>query len=96
VAAALRLHDNGTVARARLTLGAVASHPLSADEAVARLCDQPPSLELLEVVAREAARPAKPLDNADLTMTYRKQMTPVFVRRALQQLLADRLPAAGE
>jgi 4-hydroxybenzoyl-CoA reductase subunit beta len=95
VAAALRLHADGTVARARLTLGAVASHPLEADEAAAHLCAQPLSLELIDSVAQAAARRAKPLDNADLTMTYRKQVTAVFVRRAIQQLLADHLPTAG-
>lgn len=88
VAAALRLHDDGTVAQARLTLGAVASHPLEADEAAAQLLHQPPGSELIDAVAQAAARLARPLDNADLTMTYRKQVTPVFVRRALKQLLA--------
>lgn len=87
VAAALRFNGDGTVADARLTLGAVASHPLEANEAAAQLLHQPLSRELIDAVAQAAAKRAKPLDNADLTINYRKQVTPVFVRRALEQLM---------
>jgi len=86
VAAALRFNDDETVADARLTLGAVASHPVEANEAAAQLLHRPLSRELIDTVALSAARSAKPLDNADLTINYRKQVTPVFVRRALNQL----------
>jgi len=75
------------VAAARLTLGAVASHPVEANEAAAQLLHRPLSRELIDTVAVSAARSAKPLDNADLTINYRKQVTPVFVRRALEQLM---------
>src|SRR5579885_2517590 len=88
VAAALRLNGDGTVAEARLTLGAVASHPVEANDAASQLLHQPLSPELIDAVALAAAKRAKPLDNADLTINYRKQVTPVFVRRALKQLLA--------
>ena len=87
VAAALRLAGDGTVSQARITLGAVASHPVEASEAAARLLGQRPDAALLEEVAALAARRAKPLDNADLTINYRKQVTPVYVRRALSTLL---------
>ncbi|GAC1566530.1 MAG: xanthine dehydrogenase family protein subunit M [Ktedonobacteraceae bacterium] len=87
VAAALRFNDDGTVAEARLTLGAVASHPLEANEAAALLLHRPLSRELIEAVAVAASRRAKPLDNADLTINYRKQVAPVFVRRVLEQLM---------
>ncbi len=87
VAAALRLASDGTVSHARITLGAVASHPVEASEAAARLLGQKPDAALLEEAASLAARRAKPLDNADLTINYRKQVTPVYVRRALSALL---------
>src|SRR5947208_15546841 len=87
VAAALRLAADGTVANARLTLGAVASHPVEVHDAVARLVGQHPTPQLLEEVASLAAKRAKPLDNADLTINYRKQVTPVYIRRALHELL---------
>jgi 4-hydroxybenzoyl-CoA reductase subunit beta len=86
VAAALRFADDGTVADARITLGAVASHPVEATEAGAQLLGHPLSPELIDAVAVTAAKRSKPLDNADLTINYRKQVTPVFVRRALGQL----------
>jgi hypothetical protein len=48
-------------------------------------------------VADAAARPARPLDNADLTHPYRKKMTRVFVARALRRLagLPERLEHLG-
>ena len=87
VAAALRVAADGSVANARLTLGAVASHPVEVHDAVARLVGQHPTPQLLEEVASLAAKRAKPLDNADLTINYRKQVTPVYIRRALHELL---------
>jgi 4-hydroxybenzoyl-CoA reductase subunit beta len=39
--------------------------------------------ELISEVATLAAKRSKPLDNADLTINYRKQVTPVYIRRAL-------------
>lgn len=86
VAVALRFADDRKVVDARITLGAVASHPVEATEAAAQLVSRSLSPELLDAVAVAAARRSKPLDNADLTINYRKQVTPVFVRRALSQL----------
>ncbi len=86
VAVALRFAGNGTVADARITLGAVASHPVEATEAAAQLVGRPLSPELIDAVVAAAAKRAKPLDNADLTINYRKQVAPIFVRRALSQL----------
>ncbi len=87
VAVALRFAADRTVTEARITLGAVASHPVEATEAAAQLVGQPLSPELIDAVAVAAAKRAKPLDNADLTINYRKQVTPVFIRRALSQLV---------
>lgn len=86
VAVALHFADDGTVSDARITLGAVASHPLEATEAAAQLIGQRLTPELIASVATLAAKRAKPLDNADLTINYRKQVTPIYIRRALSQL----------
>jgi 4-hydroxybenzoyl-CoA reductase subunit beta len=83
IAAALRFADDGTVADARLTLGAVASHPVEATDAVELLLGQHLTPELISEVAALASKRSKPLDNADLTINYRKQVTPVYIRRAL-------------
>jgi 4-hydroxybenzoyl-CoA reductase subunit beta len=86
VAVALRQDSDGTVRDARITLGAVASQPVEAHGAARLLEGQPLTPESILAAAAEAARPAKPLDNADLTISYRKQMAPVYVRRALEDL----------
>jgi 4-hydroxybenzoyl-CoA reductase subunit beta len=87
IAASLRFADDGTVADARLTLGAVASHPVEATDAVKLLLGQHLSPELISEVATLASKRSKPLDNADLTINYRKQVTPVYVRRALASFM---------
>jgi 4-hydroxybenzoyl-CoA reductase subunit beta len=83
VAGALRYAGDGTIADARLTLGAVASHPVEATDAVKLLLGQQLTPELISEVATLASKRSKPLDNADLTINYRKQVTPVYIRRAL-------------
>ncbi len=87
VAVALRFAADRTVTEARITLGAVTSHPVEATGAAAQLVGQPLGPELIDAVAVAAAKRSKPLDNADLTINYRKQVTPVFIRRALNQLV---------
>lgn len=87
VAVSLRQDADGTIEEARITLGAVASHPVEATGAAARLPGQRLNPQLIAEVATLAAKPARPLDNADLTMSYRKQVTTTYVRRALEQLL---------
>ena len=36
--------------------------------------------------ADAAAKPAKPMDNTDFDLSWRKQMTRVYVTRAIQEL----------
>ncbi len=85
VAVALRM-EGDTVKEAAITLGAVASQPRPAPDAVALLVGQRLGPDLIERVAAAASRPSKPLDNTDLTHPYRKRMTRVFVARALKGL----------
>lgn len=87
VAVALRFAEDRRVTDARITLGAVASHPVEATDAAAQLLHQPLTPELIEAVAIAASKRAKPLDNADLTINYRKQVTPVYIRRVLTQFM---------
>ncbi len=86
VAVALRFDSGGSVADARITLGAVASHPVEATDAAKQLIGQRLTPEIITEVATLAAKRSKPLDNADLTINYRKQVTPVYIRRALTSL----------
>jgi 4-hydroxybenzoyl-CoA reductase subunit beta len=86
VAAAARLARDGTCLEARIVLGAVSPHPVDAVEAARLLCGRKLTPELIEEAAASAYRPAKPLDNTDLTLAYRKRMARVFVSRALREL----------
>ncbi len=98
VAAALRSAPDGTVGDARIVLGAVASHPVVAGEAAALLKGQRLTPDLIARVAQVAFQPAKPLDNADLTIGYRKKMARVYVERALRELAGlpfDGAPGGG-
>jgi 4-hydroxybenzoyl-CoA reductase subunit beta len=76
----------GVVTRARIVLGAVASHPLRATAAEDLLAGRPLTAEAIEEAARLAGNPARPLDNTDLEHYWRKRMSRVYVRRALQEL----------
>lgn len=86
VAAWARLASDGTVEETRIVLGAVGSYPKVSEEAAAIVRGQRLSDDVLDAAARAAARPAKPLDNTDFTIGWRKDMVPVYVRRALAAL----------
>lgn len=86
VAAAARLDKDGTCLEARIVLGAVSPQPVDAAEAARLLRGRSLTPELIEEAAVSAYRPAKPLDNTDLTLAYRKRMVRVFVSRALREL----------
>jgi len=93
VAAVLRMAPDGTVEDARIVLAGVASQPLVAGAAADLMKGQRPTPDLLARVAQAAYQPAKPLDNTDLTIGYRKKMTRVYVERALRELVG--LPVEG-
>jgi 4-hydroxybenzoyl-CoA reductase subunit beta len=85
VAAAVQL-DGEKICAARIVLGAVASCPLSADEAAASLLGGRLDDASIEEAARLAARLAHPLDNTDLGGVFRKRVAREFVSRALHSL----------
>ena len=86
VAVALCVDDAGLCTAARIVLGAVASAPLVASRAAAVLVGQRLTPEVIDAAAQAAFQPAKPLDNTDLTLSYRKKMVRVHVARVLCQL----------
>ena len=81
-AVALRL-DGEVVRTARIVLGAVASHPVEAVAAGEFLVGRRLDPESIREAAELAAKPAKPLDNADLSHFWRKRMVRVVVEQAL-------------
>jgi 4-hydroxybenzoyl-CoA reductase subunit beta len=78
--------DGKTVADARVVLGGVASYPQEVPEAGAALEGSELSDDAIAAAADAAYRPSKPMDNTDFDLSWRKQMTRVYVRRALQEL----------
>ena len=78
--------DGGRVAEARVVLGGVASWPQEVAEAGAALAGTDLSGEAIAAAADAAYRPAKPMDNTDFDLSWRKQMTRVYVTRALEEL----------
>lgn len=86
VAAAVRLGRGRVVEEARLVLGAVHTAPVVAAEAETFLQGRVLDAETIEMAAGIAYKPAKPLDNADLSYAWRKRMARVEVARALREL----------
>jgi 4-hydroxybenzoyl-CoA reductase subunit beta len=82
--------DGDQVAEARVVLGGVASHPLDVLEAGTALHGSRLEPEAIAAAAEAAFRPAKPMDNTDFDLSWRKQMTRVYVTRALDELRARR------
>ena len=80
------MDDDGTCLEARIVLGAVTSFPVLATAAAAALVGQRLTPESITAAAAAAFKPAKPLDNTDLMLSYRKKMVRVHVARVLRQL----------
>jgi 4-hydroxybenzoyl-CoA reductase subunit beta len=90
VAAAARLHD-GVVAEARIVLTGVGSKPHEATDAAEALVGKRLDDETAVATAVErASRLAKPLDNTDFALGWRKEMSRHYVAGAIRDLL---LPA---
>lgn len=84
-AAAIHLKEDGTCDAARLVLGAVSSRPLLIPEAATLLIGRRITEQLVREAAEVAAGYAKPLDNTDMALSYRKKVTRVYVARALTE-----------
>ncbi len=86
VAAAVRLGPGGVVEDARIALGAVHVRPVEAKDAQEFLRGRTLDAETIDMAAGVAYKPARPLDNADLSYAWRKRMARVEVARALREL----------
>jgi 4-hydroxybenzoyl-CoA reductase subunit beta len=86
VAAALNFADDGTVREARLILGGVAPAPIEVSDAQQALMGRRLDQETINAAAEACYLKARPLDNTDFLMNWRKQMARPFVQRALEEL----------
>jgi 4-hydroxybenzoyl-CoA reductase subunit beta len=96
VAAAVRISDNGVVEEARVVIGSAASRPLIAGEAAKSLIGRPLNADSIAEATVLAARIAKPLDNTDFDMSWRKKVTGEFVTCALRELRGDDVSSERE
>jgi 4-hydroxybenzoyl-CoA reductase subunit beta len=86
VAARLDLSADGTVTEAKLVLGGISPAPMEVAEARAALVGAPLDEERMRAAAEACYTKARPLDNTDFVMNWRKQMARPFVLRALEEL----------
>jgi len=77
--------DDGMVRAARGALGAVGSRPVDITALLEPLTGRRPDDALIAEVAEAAGKPARPLDNTDLSHYWRKRMTRVYIERALRE-----------
>ena len=87
-AVAVRL-DGRRVEDAHIVLGAVASRPLEAEKASALLRGQDLDDELIAAAAATASEVAKPMDNTDFELVWRKKMVRSLVSHALHEIRGD-------
>jgi len=92
VAAAVKAEGDGPIEEARIALGAVSSHPFltRAGEFLAgkRLTD-----DVIAEAGRIVASRAKPMDNTDFDVYWRKQVVAEFVAYALKEIRGDDMGA---
>jgi 4-hydroxybenzoyl-CoA reductase subunit beta len=92
VAAAVKLKKGKVVEDARLVLGAVASRPMEATDAAASLIGKSLSDDAVIASAADAAfAHAKPMDNTDFVLHWRKRVVREFVTYALRELRGEDL-----
>jgi 4-hydroxybenzoyl-CoA reductase subunit beta len=89
VAAALDIAEDGTVRGARVMLGGVAPAPIEVSEAQQALIGERLDQERINAAAEACYLKARPLDNTDFLMNWRKQMARPFLKRALEELRAQ-------
>ena len=78
--------DGPEIVDIRIVLGAVASRPVDSEAAAAVLRGQRPTDDLILEAAAAAGDIAKPMDNTDFELVWRKMMARTLVRDALQEV----------
>src|SRR5947207_9975364 len=86
VATSLKVSADGTVEDSKIILGGVGSHPIEAVAAQKVLAGKKLTEDVIREAAQAAYQPAKPLDNTDFPLTWRKEMARVNVSGTLREL----------
>jgi len=88
-AVSLKMDRGGRVEAARVVLGAVASQPMPSPKAEALLVGQALTDDVVAAAAEAAFDVAKPMDNTDFELVWRKKMVRSLVTNALRELRGD-------
>jgi 4-hydroxybenzoyl-CoA reductase subunit beta len=86
VSTCLRLAPDGTVEDAKIVLGGVGSAPIRALVAEKAILSKKLTEDTVREAAAAAYQPAKPLDNTDFAMHWRKEMARYYVAGTLREL----------
>jgi 4-hydroxybenzoyl-CoA reductase subunit beta len=86
VAIRLDVGDDGAIKDAKVILGGIAPAPIEVQDAAAALIGAPLDQDRMQAAAEACYLKARPLDNTDFVMNWRKQMARPYVLRALEEL----------
>lgn len=88
-AAAVRLDAGGSFEAARIAVGGAQSVPLRAAEAELMLVGEEPTESMTKAAANAVAAAVRPLDDIHAPDWYRRDMTRVYVERALRRAINE-------
>jgi len=89
VAVALRFAPDRSIEEARVALGAVASRPFLVEKASAYLRGRKLTDDTIAEASAMVANRAKPMDNTDMDLYWRKEVADDFAGYALRELRGD-------
>ncbi len=84
VAAMISVNDKGTIAAARLVLGAAGPAPLIAERCAELLLGRKPETVDFGEIGQALIKGTQMIDNLELPGSYRRKMIPVFAKRAIE------------
>jgi 4-hydroxybenzoyl-CoA reductase subunit beta len=96
VAAAARVDATGRVEAVRLVAGAVGSRPMEAAGAARHLVGESLTDERIAAAAHAVYEVAKPMDNADFELVWRKRMVTALATYALREIRGDDMRAVRQ
>lgn len=95
-AVAARLDAGGHVDAIRIVLGAVASRPLASTQAESLVTGRRLTDDVIAEAAEAAYGIAKPMDNTDYELVWRKKMVRALVKSALCEIRGDDMREARQ
>ena len=89
VAAAVRMKADGTIEEIRVALGAAASRPFLVEKINEKVKGRKLSDDVIAEISATVANRAKPMDNTDMDLYWRKEVADDFAGYALRELRGD-------